>query len=95
MRQAIELSKKAMDEGAGPPFGAVIVRDGKVIAEDHNNSFITKDLTWIIHDEYRSRRKSLILLIYFTRANFVEFFATKSLARPFPWRWLTSGQPGA
>lgn len=45
MRRAIELSKKAMDEGAGPPFGAVIVRDGKVVAEGHNNSFVTKDPT--------------------------------------------------
>ena len=25
MRRAIELSHKAMDEGTGPPFGAVIV----------------------------------------------------------------------
>ena len=45
MRRAIELSKKAMDDGAGPPFGAVIVRDGKVVAEGHNNSFLTKDPT--------------------------------------------------
>jgi len=34
-----------MNEGAGPPFGAVIVRDGQLIAEGHNNSFVTKDPT--------------------------------------------------
>ena len=45
MRQAINLSRIAMEEGAGPPFGAVIVRDGRVIAEGHNNSFATKDPT--------------------------------------------------
>ena len=45
MRRAIELSQKAMDEGAGPPFGAVIVRNGKVIADGYNNSFATNDPT--------------------------------------------------
>lgn len=45
MRRAIELSRQAMDEGAGPPFGAVIVRDGRVVAEGYNNSFVTNDPT--------------------------------------------------
>lgn len=45
MRRAIELSRRAMNEGAGPPFGAVIVRDGQVVAEGHNNSFATNDPT--------------------------------------------------
>ena len=45
MRRAIELSHKAMDEGTGPPFGAVIVRDGEVVAEASNNSFTTNDPT--------------------------------------------------
>lgn len=45
MRRAIELSHKAMDEGTGPPFGAVIVRDGQVVAEASNNSFTTNDPT--------------------------------------------------
>ena len=45
MRRAIELSQKAMDEGAGPPFGAVIVRNGQVIADGYNNSFTTNDPT--------------------------------------------------
>jgi len=43
MLRAIELSQKAMDEGAGPPFGAVIVRNGQVIANGYNNSFTTND----------------------------------------------------
>ncbi|WP_368484213.1 nucleoside deaminase [Thalassospira lucentensis] len=37
MRHAVELSRQKMDEGCGGPFGAVIVRDGKVIAEGWNN----------------------------------------------------------
>ncbi len=45
MRRAIELSHQAMDEGTGPPFGAVIVRDGQVVAEGCNNSFTTNDPT--------------------------------------------------
>lgn len=45
MRRAIELSRRAMDESAGPPFGAVIVRDGQVVAEGYNNSRLTNDPT--------------------------------------------------
>ena len=45
MRRAIELSQRAMDEGSGPPFGAVIVRDGRVIAEGYNTSLATNDPT--------------------------------------------------
>ena len=36
MRRAIELSRKKMHENCGGPFGAVIVKDGKVIAEGWN-----------------------------------------------------------
>ena len=45
MRRAIELSHKSMDEDTGPPFGAIIVRDGQIIAEGCNNSFTTNDPT--------------------------------------------------
>ena len=45
MRRAIELSYRATGEGTGPPFGAVIVRDGQVITEGYNNSFATNDPT--------------------------------------------------
>lgn len=36
MRRAIELSKKGIRSHNGGPFGAVIVRDGEVIAEGNN-----------------------------------------------------------
>lgn len=36
MRRAIELSRQKMNENHGGPFGAVIVRDGKIIGEGWN-----------------------------------------------------------
>lgn len=45
MRRAIQLSEEAMTEGAGPPFGAVIVQGGHILAEGFNNTFLTKDPT--------------------------------------------------
>jgi guanine deaminase len=36
MRRAIALSREHMEEGSGGPFGAVIVRDGVIIAEGWN-----------------------------------------------------------
>lgn len=36
MRRAIEISRTRMEANQGGPFGAVIVRDGKIIAEGHN-----------------------------------------------------------
>jgi guanine deaminase len=36
MRRAIQLSQEKMEQGSGGPFGAVIVKDGVVIAEGWN-----------------------------------------------------------
>jgi len=36
MRRAIALSAEKMRAGLGGPFGAIIARDGKIIAEGHN-----------------------------------------------------------
>ena len=36
MRRAIALSAEMMRAGKGGPFGAVIVKDGSIIAEGHN-----------------------------------------------------------
>ena len=35
MRQAIELARQSVEQGGGP-FGAVIVKDGKIVATGHN-----------------------------------------------------------
>ena len=45
MRYAISLSRKKMDEGHGGPFGAIIARDGVVIAEGFNQVTSTNDPT--------------------------------------------------
>lgn len=45
MRQAIALSRIHMNAGAGGPFGAVIVADGKVVGEGWNKVTSTNDPT--------------------------------------------------
>jgi guanine deaminase len=45
MRRAIELSLEMMRSGRGGPFGAVIVKDGKIIAEGSNQVTSTNDPT--------------------------------------------------
>lgn len=45
MRQAIELSKQNVTKGLGGPFGAVIVKDGVVVAKSGNLVTTTKDPT--------------------------------------------------
>lgn len=36
MRRAIEISREKMEAGEGGPFGAVIVHDGRIVAEGWN-----------------------------------------------------------
>ncbi len=45
MEKAILVSQKMMRAGKGGPFGAVIVRNGKVIATGHNQVTSTNDPT--------------------------------------------------
>jgi len=45
MREAIRLSREKMQDGAGGPFGAVVVRDGKIIARGWNRVTSTNDPT--------------------------------------------------
>ena len=45
MRRAVRLSAERMRGGAGGPFGAVIVQDGKIIAEGWNRVTSTNDPT--------------------------------------------------
>ena len=45
MQKAIDLAEKGMISGAGGPFGAVIVKDGKIIGEGYNNVIATNDPT--------------------------------------------------
>lgn len=45
LERAIELSKQAMRSGKGGPFGCVIVKDGKILAEGCNEVVTTNDPT--------------------------------------------------
>lgn len=45
MREAIRLSVEKMEAGFGGPFGAVVVRDGEIIARGYNNVLATNDPT--------------------------------------------------
>lgn len=45
LTRAIELSNEGMASGQGGPFGAVIVQNGKIIAEGFNRVIATSDPT--------------------------------------------------
>jgi guanine deaminase len=45
MQEAIELSFKAMRTGTGGPFGAIIVKEGKIIARGMNKVTANNDPT--------------------------------------------------
>ena len=56
MKRAIELSRQKMQAGDGGPFGAVIVKDGKVISEGWNQVTSSHDPT--AHAEVMAIRKA-------------------------------------
>ena len=45
MQEAIELAKKNLQETKGGPFGAVVVKDGKIIGRGYNTVVHTNDPT--------------------------------------------------
>ena len=45
MLRAIELARKGMENGAGGPFGAVVVKDGEIVGEGSNLVTSTNDPT--------------------------------------------------
>lgn len=45
MRRVIALSRQGIDGGHGGPFGCVVVRDGEIIAEAHNEVLASNDPT--------------------------------------------------
>lgn len=56
MKRAIELSSEHMQAGQGGPFGAVIVKDGKIISEGWNQVLSLNDPT--AHAEIQAIRKA-------------------------------------
>tara|TARA_R110002020_G_scaffold11860_8_gene44079 strand:- start:2388 stop:2642 length:255 start_codon:yes stop_codon:yes gene_type:complete len=45
MARAIALSQEAISQGSGPPFGAVIVKDGAIVGEGFNHVHAHNDPT--------------------------------------------------
>ncbi|HVU58739.1 MAG TPA: nucleoside deaminase [Puia sp.] len=45
LQQAIELAKQGIENGAGGPFGCIIVKDGQVIGRGNNQVTSTNDPT--------------------------------------------------
>ena len=66
MRHAIRLSAERMRRGEGGPFGAIIVRDGEVIAEGWNRVTSTNDPT--AHAEMTAIRRACEALGRFSLA---------------------------
>lgn len=56
LRRAIQLAEEGMDKGHGGPFGAVIVKNGEIIAEANNNVTHKNDPT--AHAEVVAIRKA-------------------------------------
>lgn len=56
IKKAIDLSREHMQQGHGGPFGAVIVKNGKIIAEGWNRVATTNDPT--AHAEVDAIRKA-------------------------------------
>ena len=73
MQMAIEAAKKGMDSGMGGPFGAVIVRNGEVIAVAHNEVIGTHDPT--AHAEIVAIRRATAKLGRFDIAD-CEIYST-------------------
>lgn len=60
MRQAAEMARDTMEKGFGGPFGAAVVKDGKVIAVASNS--VLKDDDPTAHAEINAIRKAGKLL---------------------------------
>jgi len=60
MARAIQLSIDGIDSGRGGPFGAVIVKDGKIVAEGMNQVTSTNDPT--AHAEVLAIRQACVNL---------------------------------
>jgi guanine deaminase len=56
MREAIGLARKSMDDGAGGPFGAVVVKDGRIIGRGQNS--VVKDCDPTAHAEVLAIRNA-------------------------------------
>jgi len=56
MKRAVQIARKGMNNNEGGPFGCVIVKDGKIIAEGNNQVIVDNDPT--AHAEIVAIRKA-------------------------------------
>ena len=77
MRRAIELSENSVRNGGGP-FGAVIAKDGEIIAEGSNKVTINNDPT--AHAEVCAIRNACKILNTFELANCVIYTSCEPCA---------------
>lgn len=73
MQAAIDEAFIGMRKGEGGPFGAVIVKDGEIIARAHNEVLTTNDPT--MHAEVNAIRKATKLLQRFDLSD-CEIYST-------------------
>lgn len=59
LKRSIEIARKSVESGGGP-FGAVVVKDGKILAEAENS--VTRDLDPSAHAEVNAIRKACLAL---------------------------------
>jgi len=71
LREAIRLSRVRMREGRGGPFGAVVVRDGAIVARGWNS--VTSDLDPTAHAEVVAIRRACRKLGTFSLAGCVLY----------------------
>ncbi|WMW24861.1 nucleoside deaminase [Methanolobus sediminis] len=60
MQAAIDEAREGMEHNHGGPFGAIIVRDGKIVSRSHNEVLLTNDPT--AHAEVLAIRKASEIL---------------------------------